>query len=207
MDDRSDEDLLLLFYEGDDNAFTELCRRYRLQFTAWAQRRLKEHPVAGRLQLAEDLAGLTLARIAGTRLRPLTRWRRERGTVRSWVYAILNHEIAGALRRRPPEQAATDVGAADNTDRPAAETAWCSVEPDPADQVAEQEEAERQSRLFHEGLRELPFEQRVSVLLRLAGLTQRSIAGILGCPEKTVSVQMEKARRRLQRYLQRDSQS
>jgi RNA polymerase sigma factor (sigma-70 family) len=202
MDDRTDEELLLDFYEGNDDAFAGLCCRYRLQFIAWAHRRLQERPMAGRLQLAEDLAGVTLARISGTRLRPATRWRPERGSVRAWVYAILNHEIASELRRRPPEQAATDTAGLDETAGPV-RSAWRSGEPDPASLAQEHEEIQRRQEVLHQGLRELPFEQRVAVLLRLAGLTQRSIAGILGCPEKTVSVQMDKARQRLQRHVQR----
>jgi RNA polymerase sigma-70 factor, ECF subfamily len=157
----TDEDLLARVADGDRDAFGDLYKRYARPVLGLALRRLGDR---GRAEDATQEAFASVWRAART-------YRRDRGPVAPWLYAVARNAIAdrgrASARLEPPAEA---------VDMP-------SDAPGPDDHAEQSWVAWR----VHRALETLPESERT--VLELAywrGLSQSEIAGELGIPLGTV---------------------
>jgi RNA polymerase sigma-70 factor (ECF subfamily) len=123
-------------------------------------------------------------------LAALPRFRDE--AFRPWVFAIAHNVVVDAHRRRGrrPHEAPLDAAA-------------CQVDPAPApDQVALSDEAKYS---VHALLVQLPADQRAVVELRLADLTGKEVAAVLGRSLGSVKIAQHRAFRRLRDLMAADA--
>ena len=166
----TDEDLLARVAAGDHDAFGRLYKRYARAVLGLALRRLGDR---GR---AEDAAQEAFASV----WRAARSYRRERGPVAAWLYAVARNAIAdrGRARIEPP---------AEPTDR-------ASDAPGPPDRAEQSWLAWR----VHRALEELPETERtVLELAYWSELSQSEIADFLGIPLGTVKTGTRSGLRRL----------
>jgi RNA polymerase sigma-70 factor (ECF subfamily) len=155
----TDEDLLARVADGDRDAFGDLYRRYARAVLGLALRRLGDR---GRAEDAAQEAFASVWRAAGT-------YRRDRGPVAPWLYAVARNAIAdrGRARVEPP---------AEPLETP-------SEAPGPEDQAEQSWLAWR----VHRALETLPDSERsVLELAYWSGLSQSEVATELGIPLGTV---------------------
>jgi RNA polymerase sigma factor (sigma-70 family) len=183
FDSMTDEELLTAYYNEKDEdrgneAFAVLDEGLRahlflsLTRPGYNQGCLKLPKTADRDEVAEELVGVTLAKLADTRGRPTVRWTRERGRVRTWALGILRNVTLSYLREkgcpiRPDSEFATGEEEGIRPDS--------TQDPGPAPE----EGLKRQAVLtvLDECLTELPEELRtVCELLFRQGLKQNEIA-------------------------------
>jgi RNA polymerase sigma-70 factor, ECF subfamily len=167
--DLADEDLMVLVGEGDARAFEVVFDRHSGASFSLAYR------MCGRRATAEDVvqeAFVSLWR-SGARYDPT------RGSVRSWVLAVVHHRAVDALRRGvvregrdvDDESAVERLVALDSTEG----------------EVARRDEAAT----VRDALGELPVEQRrVIELAYFSGFTHTQIAELLAVPVGTVKGRM-----------------
>ncbi|HZQ63913.1 MAG TPA: sigma-70 family RNA polymerase sigma factor [Gaiellaceae bacterium] len=166
----TDEDLLARVAEGDRDAFGDLYRRYARAVLGLALRRLGDR---GRAEDAVQEAFASVWRAARS-------YRRERGPVAPWLYAVARNAIADRGRARI-EPAAEPVDQA-------------SGEPGPADHAEHSWVAWR----VHSALQQLPETERTVLELAYWGeLSQSEIASFLGIPLGTVKTRTRSGLRRL----------
>jgi RNA polymerase sigma-70 factor (ECF subfamily) len=166
----TDEDLLDRVAGGDRDAFGDLYRRYARAVLGLALRRLGDR---GRAEDAVQEAFASIWRSARS-------YRRERGPVAPWLYAVARNAIAdrGRARIEPPAEPA---------DMP-------SDSPGPADRAEQAWVAWR----VHRALEELPETERsVLELAYWSGLSQSEISDYLGVPLGTVKTRTRSGLRRL----------
>jgi RNA polymerase sigma-70 factor, ECF subfamily len=155
----TDEDLLARVADGDRDAFGDLYRRYARAVLGLALRRLGDR---GRAEDAAQEAFASVWRAAGT-------YRRDRGPVAPWLYAVARNAIAdrGRARVEPP---------AEPLETP-------SEAPGPEDQAEQSWLAWR----VHRALETLPDSERsVLELAYWSGFSQSEVATELGIPLGTV---------------------
>ena len=164
---------LVAWAQADRQAFAVLYRRYLDPVHQYCYRRL------GSREAAEDATSLVFTKafvsLPGYRA----------GSFRSWLFAIAYHVITDDLRSRrvvAELNAATEV-----PDR----------EPTPEEVVIAAEASSSVVRL----LDHLPASQRRVVELRLAGLTGREVAAVLGCSLPAVKIAQVRAYSRLRSLL------
>jgi RNA polymerase sigma-70 factor (ECF subfamily) len=155
----TDEDLLARVADGDRDAFGDLYQRYARAVLGLALRRLGDR---GRAEDAVQEAFASVWRAART-------YKRDRGPVAPWLYAVARNAIAdrGRARTEPPAEPA---------DSP-------SDEPGPDTKAEQSWVAWR----VHRALETLPESERT--VLELAywrGLSQSEVAAELGIPLGTV---------------------
>jgi RNA polymerase sigma-70 factor, ECF subfamily len=159
--------------QADRQAFALLYRRYLDPIHQYCYRRL------GSREAAEDATSLVFTKafvsLPGYRA----------GSFRSWLFAIAHHVITDDLRAR--RVVAELDAAAEAADR----------EPTPEDVVMAAEATSSVVRL----LAHLPTGQRRVVELRLAGLTGREVAAVLGCSLASVKIAQVRAYTRLRDLL------
>ncbi len=173
----TDEDLLSRIAEGDRDAFGDLYRRYARAVLGLAMRRLGDR---GRAEDAVQEAFASIWRSART-------YRRERGQVAPWLYAVARNAIAdrGRVRIEPPAEPADSASDA----------------PGPADRAEQSWLAWR----VHRALEELPETERtVLELAYWSELSQSEIAGFLGLPLGTVKTRTRSGLRRLAEELEEE---
>jgi RNA polymerase sigma-70 factor (ECF subfamily) len=167
--DLADEDLMQLVGDGDARAFEVVFDRHGSASFSLAYR------MCGRAALAEDVvqeAFLSLWRSG-------THYDCTRGSVRSWVLAVVHHRAIDALRRGVVRdgRAAGEGGVAEHI---------ASAENTEAEVVRRDE-----ARNVRSALRELPSEQRqVIELAYFGGFTHTEIAEMLELPVGTVKGRM-----------------
>jgi RNA polymerase sigma-70 factor, ECF subfamily len=173
----TDEDLLSRVAEGDRDAFGDLYQRYVRAVLGLALRRLGDR---GRAEDAVQEAFASVWRAARS-------YRRERGPVAPWLYAIARNAIADRGRARiEPTAEPTDV---------------------PADTPGPDEQAEQGwvAWRVHRALEELPERERsVLELAYWSGLSQSEIADFLGIPLGTVKTRARSGLRRLAEELKEE---
>ena len=157
----TDEDLLARVADGDRDAFGDLYKRYARPVLGLAMRRLGDR---GRAEDATQEAFASVWRAART-------YRRDRGPVAPWLYAVARNAIAdrgrASGRLEPP---------AEPVDTP-------SDAPGPDDQAEQSWVAWR----VHRAMETLPDSERsVLELAYWRGLSQSEISGELGIPLGTV---------------------
>jgi RNA polymerase sigma factor (sigma-70 family) len=182
----SDEDLMERLRRDDVSALGELFDRHRPSLFAFILR------LVGDWALAEDLAQEVFWRL----------WERRasfdsRRRFSTWIYVIARRMVWDALKSgqhrttrmselSEAEQRQLEVLSAASAARPPEELML---------QATEWEQVQA-------GLRALPFQQRVSVLLReYEGRSHREIGEILGCSEGKARVVFHRARRALRALL------
>ena len=179
MSERTDEELLADFQQGDADAFERLLVRHRAPLYTFLVRML------GDREKAEDLAQETFLRI----VKGAQAWE-QRSRFQSWMYAIARNLCADRARRdrfrktesldaEPPEGGGATIldGIADPGPTP--------------DRAAE---SERLRPLLQRALLSLPADQReVFILREQAGLPFREIAEVVGANENTVKSRMRYA--------------
>jgi RNA polymerase sigma-70 factor (ECF subfamily) len=166
----TDEDLLVRVADGDRDAFGDLYTRYARPVLGLAMRRLGDR---GRAEDATQEAFASVWRAART-------YRRERGPVAPWLYAVARNAIAdrGRARVEPPAEAVDTA----------------SDEPGPPDRAEQSWVAWR----VHRALETLPQTERT--VLELAywhGLSQSEISDRLDVPLGTVKTRTRSGLRRL----------
>jgi RNA polymerase sigma-70 factor (ECF subfamily) len=179
MSERTDEELLADFQQGDAGAFERLLARHRAPLYTFLVRML------GDREKAEDLAQETFLRI----VKGAQAWE-QRSRFQSWMYAIARNLCADRARRdrfRRTESIDTEpVEGAGGTILDGV------ADPGPLpDQAAE---SERLRPLLKAALLSLPPDQReVFILREQAGLPFREIAEMVGANENTVKSRMRYA--------------
>jgi RNA polymerase sigma-70 factor (ECF subfamily) len=178
MTERTDEELLADFQQGDAGAFERLLARHRAPLYTFLVR------MVGDREKAEDLAQETFLRI----VKGAQAWE-QRSRFQSWMYAIARNLCADLARRDRFRK--TDSLDAEPVDG-GASIADGLADPGPLpDRAAE---SERVRPLLQKALISLPADQReVFVLRELAGLPFREIAEIVSANENTVKSRMRYA--------------
>jgi RNA polymerase sigma-70 factor (ECF subfamily) len=159
--------------QADRQAFAMLYRRYLDPIYQYCYRRL------GNRETAEDATSLVFTKAFAS----LPTYRA--GSFRSWLFAIAYHVITDDLRAR--RVVAELDAAAEVPDR----------EPTPEEVAMAADSRSSIVRL----LEHLPASQRRVVELRLAGLTGREVADVLGCSLAAVKIAQVRAYRRLRDLL------
>ena len=165
----ADEDLMARVYDGDTGAFAVVFDRHAGVAFSLAYR------MCGRRALAEEVvqeAFLSLWRSGA-------RYERARGSVRSWVLAVVHHRAIDVLRHESA-RAGRDIHD---------EELGASL---PAEERTELEvERRSDARLVRGALDELPADQRqVIELAYFSGYSHSEIAELLGIPAGTVKGRM-----------------
>jgi RNA polymerase sigma-70 factor (ECF subfamily) len=182
LSETRDLDLVRRIAGGDEDAFRGLFRRYAPSALALA-RRVVRQPF-----LAEEIvqeAFLAIWRNPGG-------YDRGRGSVKSWLMAMVHHRAVDMVRREESQRRrAEDAQVADAV----------PIE-DIADSVAEELDLRGERRAVRTALQALPEEQRqVIELMYFGGLSQSAIAGRLDLPLGTVKSRTLLGMRRLRRAL------
>lgn len=163
VDEPADEALLAQAAGGDPVALTTIYERYKSVSYSLALR------IIGDPALAEDVtqdAFLGVWRNAG-------RYTAARGSVRTWLLAIVHHRAIDLLRRRRPTSELPD------TDLPPATLVVPDIWPEVAGRLDREE--------IRAALAALPDPQREAIdLAYYGGLTQQEIAARTGAPLGTV---------------------
>lgn len=167
LSDADDRGMLAAVADGDEEAFRGLFGRYAPMATALALRVVRQR------QLAEEIVQEAF----------LTVWRRpggydpDRGSVRSWLMAMVHHRAVDAVRREESQRRRVDdvsVGLRDEVT-------------DHADDVVAAVERPREQRAVAAALADLPEEQRAIIeLMYFEGRSQSEIAAATGLPLGTV---------------------
>src|SRR5678815_3532190 len=163
---------MLLFRQGDEDAFRELVRRFREPITSFAMRMLNDP------DKAVDVSQETFINVfthADT-YRPMA-------SFTSWLYRIAYNLAINEIRRQRRQPAVSlDAGAADDTG------SAMRFEPRDSGLSAEEEMLGRERRAaVRRCVASLPAKYRGAIVMKdMEGLTFDEIANILDCPESTV---------------------
>ncbi len=153
------------------DAFGELYDRYVDRVYRYCARRLPT------VETAEDATSQCFVEA----LRSIGRFRADRATFRTWLFAIAHHVVVDLLRAHRPTEPL-------DTDHPAV------TEDDHRSEVDEL-------------LARLPEDQRQVVELRLVGLTHREIAAVLGMSDGAIRVAHHRAIERLRAIVREEVQA
>jgi RNA polymerase sigma-70 factor (ECF subfamily) len=177
----TDADLLPRCRGGDEAAWRELVARHTRRVFGLAYR------FTGRVDEAEDLTQEVFVKVYQT----LGRYRESDGPFGGWLMAVARNHAIDNYRRRKQERLR-------RADDPAVLETVAARDEHP---IAGLEREER-SRLVHSGLRALPPDLRLPlVLCDLQGLPYEEIASALGIPLGTVKRRINRARVELAKRL------
>ena len=184
--DRTDEELLAAYQQGDPGAFEALLRRHRAPLFTFLLRML------GDRERAEDLAQETFLRI----VKGAQAWE-HRARFQTWLFTIARNLCVDQSRRDRFRR--TDSLDAEG---PGGEQAMVDSVPGREIDPGRGAESARLRPLLQRALLSLPAEQReVFVLREQAGVPFREIAEILGVNENTVKSRMRYALEGLRKAL------
>ncbi len=207
----SDEDLLTLYYEDEDDevsdlAFTALDRRYRarmlLSVTIPGYNRtfVKLYNKPGLEYKAEELVGEALMKVADSRGRPSARWNRERQRVNPWIFGILHNVVISYLRKKRPDLLTDADVPAGEEDSPSPLEAIPTSQPTPDEALQHQ----ALMKALRECFEELPEQLRqICEMLYEQGLRQAEIAARLKLSAPTLTRRKQEACERLRDCLRR----
>ncbi len=208
----SDEDLLTMYYEQEDEeladlAFTALDRRFRgrmllsITVEGYNPKFVKLYNKPGLEHKADELINEALLKVADSRGRPSARWDRSRKRVNPWIFGILRNVVISYLRKKRPDLL-TDADM-----QPAGED---ESTPSPLDTLAETDTPEEASQhqalmqMLSECLADLPEQLRqVCELLYEQGLKQNEIAAKLKLSAPTLTRRKQEATALLRDCLRR----
>jgi len=184
--ERTDEELLADYQQGDPGAFESLLRRHRAPLFTFLLRML------GDRERAEDLAQETFLRI----VKGAQAWER-RARFQTWLFTIARNLCVDHARRDRFRRADSLDAQGPDGEAPLGDSVP-GREPDPGRGA----ESARLRPLLQEALLSLPAEQReVFVLREQAGLAFREIAEMVGVNENTVKSRMRYALEGLRKAL------
>jgi RNA polymerase sigma-70 factor (ECF subfamily) len=202
----SDESLVAKFYDGDEDAFNEIYRRYRHKLYHQGFRfGLKHHDAEGRVQ---D----TLVKFYESRTKKLLGvagwYDPQQAKFSTWLYRIHYNNCIDLIRRRGFGPVSFEqVATAEDDGRPSPLELIPSRDL-PPDEILIQAEAVRAKReAVREAVAALPVEIRTAIELYYLvaeddePLTQQQIAAIIGCSTPTVFRLLEKGRRLIRESL------
>ena len=184
--ERTDEELLAAYQQGDTGAFELLLRRHRAPLFSFLLRML------GDRERAEDLAQEAFLRI----VKGAQAWE-HRARFQTWLFTIARNLCVDASRRDRFRRA-DSLDAQGPDDEPAMVDSVPGREIDPARGA----ESARLRPLLQKALLSLPAEQReVFILREQAGVPFKEIAGMIGVNENTVKSRMRYALEGLRKAL------
>jgi RNA polymerase sigma-70 factor, ECF subfamily len=184
--ERTDEELLAAYQQGDPGAFESLLRRHRAPLFTFLLRML------GDRERAEDLAQETFLRI----VKGAQAWE-HRARFQTWLFTIARN-LCVDLSRRDRFRRADSIDAEGPDGGPPMVESVPGREIDPARGA----ESARMRPLLQQALLALPAEQReVFILREQAGLPFREIAEMVGVNENTVKSRMRYALEGLRKAL------
>src|SRR5436309_7777088 len=184
--ERTDEELLAAYQQGDVGAFELLLRRHRAPLFTFLLRML------GNREKAEDLAQETFLRI----VKGAQAWE-QRARFQTWLFTIARN-LCVDQSRRDRFRRADSLDAQGPDDEPAMVDAVPGREIDPGRGA----ESARLRPVLQRALLSLPAEQReVFVLREQAGVPFREIAEMVGVNENTVKSRMRYALEGLRKAL------
>ena len=179
---------MLAYQRGEEDAFTELVRRYKNKIVSTAYR------VVGDYAKAEDVAQETFLRVHrnAARYRSIARFS-------TWIYTIaLNvarNELRNTKRKRLVSLEA--FGSATDSDQGTYDIPDESARPD------EDASNRELNEIFHRTLKRLPERYRTVLVLRdVQELTYEEIAEILKVPKGTVKSRMNRARQKFKELVE-----
>ena len=179
-----DRELVQQVARGDEEAFRGLFRRYAPNAQALALRVVRQPFLAE--EIVQD-AFLALWRNP-------TAFDPARGSFRAWLLSLVHHRAVDLVRREESQRRRAEAVGAE-PDTPA---------PDPADQVAERLDLQREGTMVRSALDVLPSEQRTVIeLMYFEGLSQSTIAQRLSLPLGTVKSRTLLGMRRLRAAMER----
>jgi RNA polymerase sigma-70 factor (ECF subfamily) len=179
----SDDDLLPRCRRGDEGAWHELVTLHGRKVFGLAYR------FTGRADEAEDLTQEIFIKVYKT----LDRYREAEGPFQGWLMAVARNHAIDHYRRRKQERLR-------RTEDPEILEKAHSKEEHPAAGL----EREERARLVHRGLRALPEELRLPLILcDLQGRAYDEIAATLELPLGTVKSRINRARLELAKRLRR----
>jgi RNA polymerase sigma-70 factor (ECF subfamily) len=177
----TDADLLPPCRAGDETAWRELVTRHTRRVFGLAYR------FTGRVDEAEDLTQEVFVKVYQT----LGRYREADGPFGAWLTTVARNHAIDHYRRRKEERL-----------RRTHDPAVLESMPAPAEHPVAGLEREERVRLVHSGLRALPPDLRLPlVLCDLQGLPYEEIASALGVPLGTVKSRINRARLELAKRL------
>jgi RNA polymerase sigma-70 factor (ECF subfamily) len=177
----TDADLLPRCRAGDEAAWRELVARHTRKVFGLAYR------FTGRVDEAEDLTQEVFIKVYQT----LGRYREADGPFGGWLMAVARNHAIDHYRRRRQERLR-------RVDEPAALEAMPAREEHPIHGL----EREERARLVHRGVRALPADLRLPLILcDLQGLPYEEIAAELQIPLGTVKSRINRARLELAKRL------
>ena len=182
--DLSDEDLMEMLQDGDDEAFTILVRRYyrRIRHYLFGFTRNREQ--------SEDLTQETFLRVYRSR-----QSYRRIAKFSTWLYTIAGNLARSEFRRRKRSRFYSVGLSVDIGEQP-------DVMPDT--QAAPDEKADKSLRteLVHQALREIPEGFRELLVLRdIQELTYEEIGDITGLPMGTVKSRLHRGRAKIHKLV------
>ena len=184
--ERTDEELLAAYQQGDPGAFEALLRRHRAPLFTFLLRMLGER------ERAEDLAQETFLRI----VKGAQAWE-HRARFQTWLFTIARN-LCVDQSRRDRFRRADSLDAQGPDDEPAMVDSVPGREIDPGRGA----ESARLRPVLQRALLSLPAEQReVFILREQAGVPFREIAEIQGVNENTVKSRMRYALEGLRKAL------
>jgi RNA polymerase sigma-70 factor (ECF subfamily) len=184
--ERTDEELLAAYQQGDPAAFEALLRRHRAPLFTFLLRML------GDRERAEDLAQETFLRI----VKGAQAWE-HRARFQTWLFTIARNLCVDQARRDRFRRAESL-----DAEGPDGEPAMVESVPGDAIDPSRGAESARLRPLLQRALLSLPAEQReVFVLREQAGVPFREIAEMVGVNENTVKSRMRYALEGLRKVL------
>jgi RNA polymerase sigma-70 factor, ECF subfamily len=184
--ERTDEELLAAYQQGDPGAFEALLRRYRAPLFTFLLRML------GDRERAEDLAQETFLRI----VKGASDWE-HRARFQTWLFTIARNLCVDQSRRDRFRRAdSLDAEGRDGEPPMVESVPGAGIDPERGAASA------RIRPLLQEALLSLPAEQReVFILREQAGVPFREIAEMIGVNENTVKSRMRYALEALRKAL------
>lgn len=176
MEKEQDMALVRRVKEGDRNAFGELVQKYKQQIYFVAYRMTNNHSDAD--DLSQEAFIKAYESIGNFR---------EKSSFSTWLYRIVMNMTINHLKKKGKKQVFIldeniSIGDSSNPGK-----------------IAEERELHEE---ITKAIDSLPLKQKAVVeLALLEGLPHKEIAGILGCPEKTVSWRLFQARNKLKEKL------
>lgn len=178
LQDRRDRDLIAAIADGDEEAFTDLYRRYSPVAMGLAMR------VIGQRSLAEDV----LQEVFVTLWRSAKGYDPGRGRVRTWLLTQIHHRAVDVVRHEEAQRR---------------RSVSVEIPSDPTDVVVEDQWLGDRSRRIRSGLASLsPQHQQVLTLAYFGGRTQTQIAQETGIPLGTVKTRTLAGMRRLREIME-----
>lgn len=181
------KDLVQRFIDGDQEAFTELVRRFKKRVYSVAFQMLGNHLDA------DEVTQETFVRIYNRRdqLNNISYFP-------SFLMRIATNYAIDLIRWKQKGFISIDV----DKDTPGSSGIELTDKADRPDQIVENKELLDR---IKQAVKKLPPRQRVTVILHdLEGLSKREVAGILQCPQATVRSNLHIARTKLRKWLQKD---